>query len=67
MFLNSRSYIIEEEMLREVIEGIIGEMIQGFLEEIEKIEPELLEKLIEAAVKDIAGKEPVVVIAQKEE
>jgi len=66
MFLNSRSYIIEEEMLKEVIEGIIEEMIGGFLEEIEKIEPELLEKLIEAAVKDVAGKKPVVVIEQKE-
>jgi len=54
-------------MLKEVIEGIIGEMIEGFLEEIEKIEPELLEKLIEAVVKDTTGKEPVVVIAQKEE
>ena len=66
MFLNSRSYIIEEEMLKEVIEGIIEEMVQGFLEEIEKIEPELLEKLIEAAVKDVAGKKPVVFIEQKE-
>ena len=53
-------------MLKEVIEGIIEEMIQGFLEEIEKIEPELLEKLIEAAVKDVAGKKPVVVIEQGE-